>query len=94
MPAAFRFAVKLPKVISHQRRLVDCADSLDHFLNAAGVLEEKLAVLLLQLPPSFAFDARLVGGFLDLLSPKTSARIVCEPRHASWFDAGAYSSGE
>ena len=89
VPDDFRFAAKIPKEISHVRRLVDATDRLDQFLSEAGGLEGKLAVLLLQLPPSFEFDARLVEGFLKVLSARSDASIVCEPRHASWFSSGA-----
>ena len=35
----------------------------------------------MQLPPSFAFDARLVGRFLTLLRSRHDGPVVCEPRH-------------
>lgn len=85
VPDRFRFAAKLPKEISHLRGLVDATDALDRFLEEAGGLGNKLAVILLQLPPSFAFDADVVSAFLAAASSRTSARIVCEPRHPSWF---------
>jgi uncharacterized protein YecE (DUF72 family) len=62
---------------------------LDQFLGEAGGLEGKLAVLLLQLPPSFAFHSALVTGFLEAVSARSDAQIVCEPRHASWFSSEA-----
>ena len=55
VPEGFRFSVKLPKTISHQRKLTDCRELLDEFLAQVEVLGEKLAVLLLQLPPKLAF---------------------------------------
>jgi hypothetical protein len=45
----------------------------------------RLACLLVQLPPSFAFDARLAGSFLALLRGRFEAALALEPRHASWF---------
>ncbi len=89
VPAGFRFAVKVPKTISHQRKLVDCAELVEGFLGQVGALEEKLAVLLLQLPPKLAFDGAVAEDFLAKLTTLTPVRIVCEPRHPSWFDAGA-----
>lgn len=89
VPPAFRFAVKLPKAISHERKLAGCADLVDAFLGETGALGDQLAVLLVQLPPKLAFDAALAGHFFDHLSPLTAARIVCEPRHPSWFDTAA-----
>ena len=86
VPAAFRFAVKLPKVISHERRLVDCGEPMARFLDEAGGLGEKLAILLLQLPPRLAFDPPVAKPFLAGLVAASPARVVCEPRHPSWFE--------
>lgn len=89
VPAAFRFAVKLPKVISHERKLVDCGEPLGRFLDEVAGLGDKLAVLLLQLPPKLAYDQATAARFLHLLTALTSVRIACEPRHPSWFDEEA-----
>ena len=86
VPAAFRFAVKLPKIISHERRLVDCAEPVARFLDEAGGLGEKLAILLLQLPPKLAFDPPVAIPFLAALVASSPARVICEPRHPSWFE--------
>lgn len=85
VPDGFRFAVKLPREISHDRRLVGAEEACERFLDAVAGLGTKLAVLLLQLPPSFAFEADVVASFLANIVPRTHARIVCEPRHPSWF---------
>src|SRR4029450_4683300 len=53
-PAAFRFACKLPREITHARRLRDCTAELNSFLHALEALASKLQVILIQLPPSFA----------------------------------------
>lgn len=85
VPNTFRFAAKIPKEISHDRRLVDVDARLGQFLEEASGLGDKLAVLLLQLPPSFAFDAHLLSAFVTTVSALTAVPIACEPRHASWF---------
>ncbi|GIL40878.1 DUF72 domain-containing protein [Roseiterribacter gracilis] len=85
VPASFRFAVKLPKEISHQRRLVDAAEPLDRFLAEATCLGGRLGPLLLQLPPSQRFDPVIAARFFDLLRSRFTGDVVCEPRHASWF---------
>jgi uncharacterized protein YecE (DUF72 family) len=89
VPADFRFSVKLPKTITHQAKLVDCADLLQAHLADAEGLGDKLAVHLVQLPPSLAFDAALAGPFFAMLRNATAAGIACEPRHASWFEGAA-----
>ena len=89
VPPAFRFAVKLPRAITHERKLVDCEAPAAAFLDEVQGLGDKLAVLLVQLPPKFAFDPVLVGGFLEPIAGRAPARIACEPRHPSWFDGEA-----
>ena len=86
VPEDFRFSVKLPKSITHERRLIDCADLLDQFLAQAGGLGAKLGVILVQLAPRLAFDEAAALAFLDELCPRTDARIAIEPRHESWFE--------
>ena len=80
---SFRFAVKLPKQITHERRLRDVDPLLAAFDSEVTMLGEKLGPVLVQLPPSLAFDGLQVGEFLDSIA--TGRRIVLEPRHASWF---------
>jgi uncharacterized protein YecE (DUF72 family) len=89
VPAAFRFSVKIPKEISHERKLVECDEPLAAFLDQAHCLREKLAILLLQLPPKFQFEANLVERFCNKLAARTSAAVVCEPRNATWFTGEA-----
>ena len=89
VPADFRFAVKIPKAITHERRLAGCADLAARFLDEAGGLGGKLAVLLVQLPPSLTFDAAAAEPFFADLAARTPARIACEPRHPSWLEAPA-----
>ena len=88
VPPAFRFAAKLPKAITHEHRLVSCRDLVHRFCGSVAGLEEKLAVVLVQLPPSLVFEPRCVESVFCQLHKGLNARIVCEPRHVSWFDAG------
>ena len=85
VPPDFRFSAKLPRTITHERRLVACEDLLDTFLSEAGGLGDKLACLLVQLPPSFAFDRALAESFFALLHERFAGALAMEPRHASWF---------
>ena len=89
VPEDFRFSVKLPKTITHQQRLVDCAALLDDFLAQVTCLGERLGCLLVQLPPSLEFDAAAVQDFLRALRERHTGAVALEPRHASWFDAPA-----
>jgi uncharacterized protein YecE (DUF72 family) len=85
VPEDFRFALKMPKEITHVRRLVDTDDDVDRFLEASSALGHKRDVLLVQLPPSLAYDVVVVSEFFARLRALYAGRIACEPRHASWF---------
>jgi uncharacterized protein YecE (DUF72 family) len=87
VPEDFRFAVKIPKQITHAQRLRDVDVQLERFLNDVVALGPKLGPLLVQLPPSMAFDPAPVDTFFRLLREQFSGDIVCEPRHLSWFSA-------
>jgi uncharacterized protein YecE (DUF72 family) len=89
VPPSFRFAVKVPKAITHDRALLRAREPLDRFLEEIAALGRKLGPLLVQLPPSFAFDARRVGRFFDLLRSRHKGPVVCEPRHATWTTSAA-----
>jgi uncharacterized protein YecE (DUF72 family) len=89
VPAGFRFAVKVPKAITHASKLVDCGDLAAGFVEETRGLGEKLGILLVQLPPKLALDGGIAQGFFEHLSGLTPATIVCEPRHPSWFEAKA-----
>lgn len=88
-PADFRFAVKLPRAITHDMSLRATRVPLTRFIEEVSGLEDRLGVLLVQLPPSLAFQARQVRTFFDLLAGMHGGPVVCEPRHASWFEPAA-----
>ena len=85
----FRFAVKLPKSVTHERRLVDVGTAVDAFLAEVRCLGSKLGPVLVQLPPSLAFDQPVAQAFFALLRQRTDAQLACEPRHPGWFSPAA-----
>lgn len=89
VPVGFRFSVKIPKVITHERALTRAREPLTRFLDEVAGLGPCLGPLLLQLPPSHAFDARRVGRFFDLLRSLHEGPVVCEPRHQTWTSDAA-----
>jgi uncharacterized protein YecE (DUF72 family) len=88
-PAAFRFAVKVPRSITHESHLKRCAAEAARFYQEIQALQPKLAVVLVQLPPSLEFNGRAVRTFFQSLPHLRGTRVVCEPRHASWFTSAA-----
>jgi uncharacterized protein YecE (DUF72 family) len=84
VPPDFRFAVKVPRTMTQERRLKDCGELLARFGDEVSGLGGKLGMLLVQLPPSLVWDTKVAAGFFPALRHIHPA-IACEPRHASWF---------
>ena len=89
VPEDFRFAVKVPKTITHQAKLVECRGLVTDFAEQIRPLGEKLAILLVQLPPKLSFDPGAAEGFFAHLQENIDAKVVCEPRHPGWFEPAA-----
>ena len=85
MPDELRFSAKVPKTITHERRLFDCDKQLSQFLAETSELGDKIGPMLVQLPPSLGFDAHTANMFFAHFRNHYSGQIVCEPRHGSWF---------
>jgi uncharacterized protein YecE (DUF72 family) len=83
-PPDFRFACKLPREITHERKLRDAGDALAGFLAALEPLGEKLACVLVQLPPFFTplRDETALRDFIHGLPG--GVRFAVEFRHAGW----------
>lgn len=86
VPDAFTFALKVPREITHERRLVACDAPLLEFAERARAFGTKLEGALVQLPPDFtpveedalaAFVRGLPGGI----------RWSIELRDPGWFHA-------
>lgn len=87
-PPGFRFAIKLWRRITHERRLLNCGDDLHRFMEVAQVLGPKRGPLLVQLPPTLRADPPRLDDFLAEVRTATSAspwRVAVEFRHASWL---------
>jgi uncharacterized protein YecE (DUF72 family) len=87
VPDHFRFAVEMPKTITHEGRLRDVREPLLRFLGEIAGLGDKLGPVLIQLPPSLKFDLNAAEAFFRTLRDSFGGDIVCEPRHAAWFTA-------
>ena len=84
VPPEFRFSIKATQRITHIKRLNNSADETKYLLDTAGLLGERLGVVLFQLPPNSKKDADRLKNFLGLLPD--DKRAAFEFRHESWFD--------
>jgi len=89
VPHDFRFTLKAPRRITHDRKLRDVADPVRAFCNAAAELGPRLGALLFQLPPTFKKDLTALDDFLEVLPPRVCGAF--EFRHDSWLDEEVYA---
>lgn len=86
-PADFTFALKMPKEVTHERRLRDVGDPVAEFLDRAGELGSKLGPILLQMPPDFApEELPALEEFVPTL-PR-GQRFAIELRQSRWMRSG------
>src|SRR5438105_11757352 len=89
VPPDFRFSIKATQRITHIKRLKNCAEETKYLLDTAALLQERLGVVLFQLPPNSKKDSDRLREFLGCL-PET-IRTAFEFRHESWFDNEIFS---
>lgn len=89
VPSGFRFSAKVPREITHTRRLVETAAPLERFLGEVRALGTTLGPVLVQLPPSLGYDAATAERFFGDLRGRFDGQLACEPRHRTWFGDAA-----
>jgi uncharacterized protein YecE (DUF72 family) len=86
-PTSFRFVFKLPRAITHERRLRDAGDELRDACDRLAPLGPRLGPTSIQLPGSFGpADLSVLAGFVGRL-PRDRPWAV-EVRHPAFFDGG------
>ena len=90
VPAHFAFTLKAPRRITLRMRPEEAESAVAEFLRRAAVLGDKLAAILLQVPPSLGKDLDRLRAFLAVLP--TDGRVAFEFRHASWQDDAVYEA--
>jgi len=85
VPEGFSFSLKLPQEITHHHRLQDeSGEILARFCDRVRGLGEKLAVVLIQLPPDFSpRSLAALENFLPLLPPDLC--FAAEFRDRAWL---------
>lgn len=84
VPDGFRFSVKIPRELTHVRRMKDIGEPFGIFLEDISPLGKKRGPLLCQLPPSLAFDPDQMETALNAMRNADQGSIVIEVRHKSW----------
>ncbi len=90
-PPHFRFSLKLPQEITHERRLKDATLLLRRFLDRVSQLGDALGPLLIQVSPAFrATDANrtVIKEFIGSLSAEY--RWAVEFRHPGWMTPATF----
>lgn len=84
VPDDFRFSVKASQRITHFKRLKEVGDETKYMLDTVCALEDRLGVVLFQLPPNMKKDLERLDAFLKILPADIKATF--EFRHPTWFD--------
>lgn len=90
-PDNFRFTVKFPKVITHDKRLMNAEKELSLFYDRMEPLKGKILALIIQLPPSFELKEGLESLRRSDFFFDDTFRYAIEVRHRSWFNELAYN---
>ena len=88
-PKEFIFSVKASRVITHLKKLKDCQESLELFLNNVSLLDKKLGIILFQLPPGWKYNQERLINFLKLLPKEFLYTIEC--RNQTWYNEDLYA---
>lgn len=88
-PAYFVFVLKGNRFVTHRKNLKDCEDTVKQFYDLAGILKNKLAAVLWQLPPQLNVDTERLQRFLAILS--SHPPVVLEFRNHTWYTEEVYS---
>lgn len=86
VPESFRFVLKAPQRITHQKKLADAGDDVTRLIEASAALGPHLGPILFQLPPYLRRDDAKLVAFLENIPEGTP--FAFEFRHESWRDPG------
>jgi len=85
----FVYAVKASRYITHMKKLKEPAESIANFMDNVAGLEDKLAVILFQLPPGWEINVERLAEFLEKLPH--GYRYTFEFRNSTWYDERIYA---
>ena len=89
-PEDFKFSLKFPKVITHEKKLVEVVKPLTILFYSLEPLIEKTLTLLIQLPPFLSEKKGLTPLQYMVKYLDKRFRYSLEVRHSSWFNEKVY----
>jgi len=90
-PDQFTFALKTPQIITHEKRLLDCEQEWNQFIEIAGLLKHKLGPIILQFDYKFKFTEQIA--VLDAFLSKyknDNVKLCVEIRNKDWHKTDFY----
>jgi len=88
VPDGFVFSAKVPRVVTHKKKLGDVGKLTETYLGVMSHLGEHLGPLLIQLPPKLGRDENLLESYLNQLP--SGYRYAVEFRNPSWLEPGVF----
>jgi uncharacterized protein YecE (DUF72 family) len=89
-PEDFKFSLKFPKIITHEKKLEDVVKPLSILFYSLEPLVDKTLTLLIQLPP-FLIEKKGFNPLQDMIRHLDKRfRYSLEVRHSSWFNDHVY----
>ncbi|MCE3238454.1 MAG: hypothetical protein K0R24_1435 [Gammaproteobacteria bacterium] len=88
VPAGFKYIVKVPRLVTHQHYLKNSQSIIQTFCHSAELLQDKLGLYLLQLPPTMPYQPEVL--YQTIMAFNTPKKVVVEFRHPQWFSAEIY----
>ncbi len=89
-PPGFKLSPKLPREITHERRLRSTSLLMEQFMESIYPIKEKIGMVLVQLPPSMNYDESFLD-FQNFISDLPAGlKFAVEFRDNSWFKDSVY----
>jgi uncharacterized protein YecE (DUF72 family) len=84
----FKYSLKVPRQITHTRRLHESSDLIENFNSLSLILGNRCGVLLYQMPPSFNLTCENIERLESVFRlNNNNLSYAVEFRHNSWFDS-------
>ncbi|MFO7841319.1 MAG: DUF72 domain-containing protein [Fidelibacterota bacterium] len=91
-PSSFRFTLKVPRMITHMKKLKDCGEYVRQFYDLAASLKQKMGCFLFQLPPNYTFTEHNFSKLRTFIAHLDGRKNnVIEFRDKAWWNRDVYA---